>query len=181
MSALAERFSKRQKHGFGWVLFVSWLLLSSLALFRFGFSHYGEFDPELRWSATEPQLKLATLQIPDTRGWQLVHVLDSQCGCSRLAQQHVATLSQQLQLSASQQHYRSVAELAAVGFQLPAVPAVLVFEHGSLRYAGPYASGPLCSASNSFLPALLAGQSRLPGSWLNGETKACRCLVSPAT
>lgn len=156
-------------------------MLSSVALFRFGFSHYGEFDPEQQWSASGPDLTLAALQISDSTGWQLVHVLDSQCGCSRLAQQHVATLSQQLQLSASQQHYRSAAELASAGFRLPAVPAVLVFEHGILRYAGPYASGPLCSAGNSFLPALLSGQSRLPGSWLNGEAMACRCLVSPAS
>lgn len=153
-------------------------MLSSVALFRFGFSYYGEFDPQQQWSAAAPQVTLAALQIQDATGWQLVHVLDSQCGCSRLAQQHVATLSQQLQLSVSQQHYRSATELAAAGFRLPAVPAVLVFEHGILRYAGPYASGPLCSSSNSFLPALLLGQSRLPGSWLNGETKACRCLVS---
>lgn len=156
-------------------------MLSSVALFRFGFSHYGEFDPQQQWSAAAPQVTLAALQIQDATGWQLVHVLDSQCGCSRLAQQHVATLSQQLQLSSSQQHYRSATELAAAGFRLPAIPAVLVFEHGILRYAGPYASGPLCSASNSFLPALLSGQSRLPGSWLNGEAMACRCLVSPAS
>lgn len=154
------------------------MLLSSVGLYRLGFSHYGEFDPLQQWSATEPRLTLAALQVADTAGWQLVHVLDNQCGCSRLAQQHLTTLSQELQLSEKQQHYRTAAELAAVGFPLPAVPAVLAFEHGILRYAGPYASGPLCSSNDSFLPALLLEQSRLPGSWLNGETKACRCLVS---
>lgn len=173
--------SRRQRLWLAWSLFISWLLLSSIALYRFGNSHYGVFDPELQWAGQTVPLSLAALNITAASERQLVHVLDNQCGCSRLARQHLQALSAELEQNAVEQHFRSAAELAAAGFQLPAVPAVLVFQHGKLLYAGPYASGPLCSPGNSFLPALFSGQSRLPGTWLNGETKACRCLVSPGT
>lgn len=171
-------FKPRTKLWLAGIVFVCWLLSSSLILFRFGFSHYGVFDPTQQWAWQSQSLNLQQVGLTPIEGWQLIHVLDGSCGCSRLARQHVSLLQQDFNLTAQQQFFLTAAQLAAAGFNLPAVPAVLLFEDGQLRYAGPYASGPLCSPGNSFLTALLAGYTALPGTWLNGETKACRCLVS---
>lgn len=162
------------------LLFISWLLFSSALLFRFGFAHYGTFDQQQLWRFDAGEVTLQQLAIPVAANWQVVHVLDNNCGCSRLAKSHASMFSELYHLPATQQWHRSAAELAAAGFPLPAVPAVLLFDHGKLIYAGPYASGPLCSTNNSFLTSLLSRQTLLAGVWLNGESKACRCLVSPA-
>lgn len=163
------------------MLFFSWLLLGSLLLFRFGFAFYGTFDEEQRWHTATPSVTLAQLAIPVTAGWQVVHVLDSHCGCSRFAKEHAAMFTSQYALAEQQQSYRTAQELAAVGFIIPAVPAVLLFDQGILIYAGPYASGPLCSTQQSFLHSLISRQTQLEGLWLNGESKACRCLVTPTS
>lgn len=165
----------------GCLLFSVWLVFSSVGLYRLGFSHYGVFDPQQLWLGQGQQLTLANLNIDASFDWQLVHVLVSECVCSRLARKHLLALDESLAQQDVRQHFRSANELAAAGFTLPAVPAVLVFQDGQLKYAGPYASGPLCSSTNSFLPALFSGQRQIPGTWLNGETKACRCLVSSTT
>lgn len=163
------------------LLFFSWLLISSLVLFRFGFAYYGTFDEEQRWQINAPSLTLAQLAIPVTAGWQVVHVLDPRCGCSRFAKEHAAMFTSLYDLAEQQQTYRTAQELVAAGFVIPAVPAVLLFDHGTLIYAGPYASGPLCSTQHSFLHSLISRQTQLEGLWLNGESKACRCLVTPTS
>jgi hypothetical protein len=158
------------------LLFGVWILLVSVALYRLNFTDYGEFDADFRWHGVQAKLDVALLQLPASDDWQLVHVLAPACRCSVLAQQHIAQLSTELALRPEQQFYRSAAEIAAAGLLLPALPAVLVLQQGQLIYAGPYASGPECSAATSFLPALVRGELRLSATWLNGETKACRCL-----
>ncbi|MDP5208045.1 DUF6436 domain-containing protein, partial [Alishewanella sp. SMS9] len=154
--------------------------VSSVFLFKFGLNQYGEFDPNQQWTTQPPVLSLTELGLVNNTGWHVVHVLESQCGCSRLAREHADVFSERYQITAQQQSYRSAAELAAANFVLPAVPAVLLFDDGQLVYAGPYASGPMCSTSDSFLTSILARSVQLPGLWLNGEVKACRCLVTPS-
>lgn len=173
-------FKPRTKVLLASLLFAGWLISSSIILFRFGFLNYGVFDPQQEWAWQQQSLSLTELQLPTSTGWQLIHVLDDSCGCSRLARQHISLFSDDYGVAAEQQYFMSAIELANAGFPLPAIPAVLLFHEGQLMYAGPYASGPLCSPSKSFLTALLSGQTNLPGTWLNGETKACRCLVSAA-
>lgn len=174
-------FNPRQRLVAALLLFVAWLVFSSVLLYRFGFAHYGTFDEKQLWRFDSSGVTLSALAIPEIAGWQVVHVMDQNCGCSRLAKSHAAMFRELYQLPASQQLYRSATELSAAGFTLPAVPAVLLFDHGKLIYAGPYASGPLCSTNNSFLTSLISRQTQLEGLWLNGESKACRCLVSPST
>ena len=174
-------FSPRQRLIAALLLFGSWLLFSGLLLYRFGFAHYGTFDERQLWRFDTTGVTLQQLAIPVEAGWQVVHILDKNCGCSRFANSHVGMFSDLYQLAAERQLYRSAAELAAAGFTLPAVPAVLLFDHGKLMYAGPYASGPLCSTNNSFLTSLISRQTQLEGLWLNGESKACRCLVTLGT
>lgn len=169
----------RQRLAAALLLFFAWLIFSSVLLYRFGFAHYGTFDDKQLWRFDSAGLRLSQLAIPEVAGWQVVHVLDKNCGCSRLAKSHASLFRELYQLPVEQQLYRSAAELTAAGFTLPAVPAVLLFDHGKLIYAGPYASGPLCSTNNSFLTGLISRQTQLEGLWLNGESKACRCLVSP--
>lgn len=173
-------FSPRQRLWCALSLFLGWLLFSSVLLYRFGFAHYGTFDAQQQWQFDAAGISLQQLAIPVTQGWQVVHVLDKTCGCSRFASSHAKLFTEQYQLPQAQQEYRSAAQLAAAGFELPAVPAVLLFDDGKLMYAGPYASGPLCSTSDSFLTSLISRQVKLNGLWLNGESKACRCLVSPS-
>lgn len=174
-------FNPRQRLVAALLLFLGWLAFSSVLLYRFGFAHYGTFDDKQLWRFDSAGITLSQLSIPQVDGWQVVHVLDTTCGCTRLAKAHAGMFKELYQLPAAQQLYRSPAELAAAGFVLPAVPAVLLFDQGKLVYAGPYASGPLCSTNNSFITSLLSGQTQLEGLWLNGESKACRCLVSPGT
>lgn len=178
---IIRSFSPRQRIAAALLLFIAWLLFSSVLLYRFGFAHYGTFDEKQLWRFDSTGITLSQLAIPEVSGWQVVHVLDSNCGCSRLAQSHAGMFRELYELPASQQLYRTAAELAAAGFVLPAVPAVLLFDQGKLVYAGPYASGPLCSTNNSFITSLISRQTQLEGLWLNGESKACRCLVSLGT
>lgn len=178
LELIISRFTPRGRLMVALALFISWLLFSSVLLYRFGFAHYGTFDPKQYWQFNPAGLTLSALAVPVLPGWQVVHVLDSHCGCSRLAKPHAELFRELYQLSPEQQQYLSAAELAAAGFTLPAVPAVLLFDNGKLMYAGPYASGPLCSTNNSFLTSLLSRDTQLGGLWLNGESKACRCLVS---
>lgn len=159
-------------------MLIAWLILSAFLLHRFGFAHYGLFDAEQRWHFDSPGLAVSALHITPEQGFQVVHVLDDNCGCSRFAAAHAKVFAGIAAPLAKQQWYRSAAEVAAAGFTLPAVPAVLLFEQGQLVYAGPYASGPLCSVRDSFLVQVLSGQVHLAGLWLNGESNACRCLVS---
>lgn len=163
------------------VLFILWIVSVSAALFHLSFTNYGEFDPEFKWLGLHDSINGQQLTLPPSSGLQLVHVLDPSCSCSALAEQHIATLNQQLALDNNQHFYRTAAEVDAAGLPIPALPAVLVFKAGRLLYAGPYASGPQCSAADSFLPALLRGELQIPATWLNGETKACRCLQQQQT
>lgn len=160
-------------------LFSTWLIITSILLYRFGFAHYGTFDAEQQWHYGTPAITLPQLNIPVEQGWQVVHVLDKHCGCSRFARSHVELFADNYQVPSSRQHYLSAEIIAKAGLTIPAVPAVLLFDNGQLMYAGPYASGPLCSTNDSFLTSLLSRQVALNGLWLNGESKACRCLVSP--
>lgn len=174
---LKFQLSAQQKLWLGILLFGLWLVLVSVALYRLSFTDYGEFDPEFSWLGLRTELNAKQFDLPASPDWQLVHVLAKSCRCSALAEQHISELSTALNLAPTQHFYRNAAEVAEAGLTLPAVPAVLVFNAGKLVYAGPYASGPQCSASDSFLPALLRGELALPAAWLNGETKACRCLT----
>ncbi len=162
----------------GILLFGLWIVLVSIALYRLSFKDYGEFDPEFSWLGLRTELGAKQFDLPASSDWQLLHVLAKSCPCSALAEQHIAALNSELNLTTTQHFYRTVEEVEAAGLPLPAVPAVLVFHAGKLVYAGPYASGPRCSAADSFLPALLRGELALPAAWLNGETKACRCLTA---
>lgn len=159
-------------------LFLVWFLFVSVALYQMSFADYGEFDPSYKWHGLRVTLDRDKLQLPKQQDWQLVHVLPKHCRCSALAEQHRKDISVELSLTDDQQFYRTVEQVEAAGLQLPAVPAVLVFNAGKLVYAGPYASGPRCSTTHSFLPALIRGNVQLPATWLNGETKACRCVIT---
>lgn len=157
------------------LLFGGWISLGSAALFYLGQRHYGEFAGAERWQVDG--LSLTALGLPLQEGITLLHVMDDGCPCNYRARGHQRALVQDASLSQLQHHYSSAAVLAQAGFALPATPAVLVFINGQLQYAGPYASGVLCSVNDSFVIPLITQQVKLPGAWLNGEAKACRCIV----
>tara|TARA_B100001059_G_scaffold235832_1_gene283088 strand:- start:66945 stop:67451 length:507 start_codon:yes stop_codon:yes gene_type:complete len=163
-------------------VFVAWVLLASAGLFYFGNQNYGPFAADARWPQQTPaEFNLIALNITGNTGIQVVHVQQPQCSCNSKAKQHIALFDSDYQVPLSAQHQRSLTEVAAAGFNLPASPAVLIFDNGTLIYAGPYATGPLCSVADSLIAPILLKQVTLPGLWLNGEAKACRCLFNPAS
>ncbi|HAW91989.1 MULTISPECIES: DUF6436 domain-containing protein [unclassified Arsukibacterium] len=160
------------------VVFVVWVVLASAGLFYFGNQNYGQFDDSGSWQVSAPKaLAIETLGIAPEAGKQVVHVGQPECVCNRLASQHIASFTEAYQLPANKQFYRQLQQVSGAGLMLPATPAVLIFDNGQLIYAGPYATGPMCSVSTSLIAPILKGDVNLAGLWLNGEAKACRCVV----
>lgn len=163
------------------VLFIVWVALSSVGLFYYGNQHYGNFDANTNWqTSVAGPLNTAALGITAQAGIQVVHVQQGGCICNTVANQHIALFSREYAVPQPRQYHRQAVDIAATGFSVPATPAVLIFNDGALIYAGPYATGPLCSAADSVIAPLLLKQIQLPGVWLNGEAKACRCVVKQA-
>lgn len=164
------------------LLFTLWLVLVSIALFYFGNKDYGQFDNNQNWQASAPStLAIKTLGIMPTTGKQVVHVQQAHCSCNSRTKQHIALFTTDYQLPAEKQFRRKLDQVNAAGLLLPATPAVLIFNNGKLLYAGPYATGPMCSVTNSLIAPILTGEVNLTGLWLNGEAKACRCLASQSS
>ncbi|MDX1676761.1 DUF6436 domain-containing protein [Arsukibacterium sp.] len=160
------------------VLLVSWLIFASAGLFYFGNQHYGPFDPDKQWqNPLAAVFSIEALGIAATAGKQVVHVRLAQCACNNHVNAHISRLNNDSQLAATAQFTRQVSEITVAGLALPAAPAVLIFENGQMIYAGPYASGPLCSPSDSLIAPILRNEVQLAGVWLNGEAQACRCLT----
>ncbi len=169
----------RRKVWLAVVVFLSWLILSSVALFYFGNQHYGQFDPKLQnnWLNSR-SFQLHQLGLAVMPGIQVVHVQQANCICNSRAKLHITQFEEKYLLAAQAQTQLTYDQVLQAGLTLPATPAVLVFQHGELIYAGPYATGPLCSVSASIIAPIITKAVTLPGLWLNGEAKACRCLVS---
>lgn len=168
----------RHKVALALAIFVLWLGLTSLALFKFGNENYGVFAFDTNWqNPALAKFNLTSLGIAESAGIQVVHVKQDNCICNNRAQLHQDQFSQQYNIDETAQFSRSIQQVADVGFNLPAAPAVLIFDSGVLLYAGPYATGPMCSISDSLIAPILLQQIKLPGPWLNAEAKSCRCLV----
>lgn len=179
---MINRLTLQKKVFFLTAIFVAWIVLTSIALFNAGNQFYGEFASNSNWSLramSSVQLEISALGIDDNAGIQVVHVLQDGCICNDKTLLHKAEFSNLYQLSPSAQFERSVKDVAAAGLDLPATPAILIFNANKLLYAGPYSTGPMCSISDSLIAPILLQQVSLPGTWLNGEAKACRCVVKP--
>ena len=158
-------------------LFIVWVVAASAGLFYFGNQHYGQFAGDTDWHhSAAAEFHLSALNVDVSPGIQVVHVRQPTCVCNSRAEDHIALFASDYQVPVIAQHQRKLADIAAAGFMLPASPAVLIFDNGLLIYAGPYATGPLCSVSDSLIAPILLKDVQLPGLWLNGEVKACRCL-----
>ncbi|MCC5451233.1 DUF6436 domain-containing protein [Rheinheimera sp. UJ51] len=163
------------------LLFISWIAIASIGLYLFGQQYYGLFDQTGVWQRqTSAAFAIERLGIAPANDKQVVHVTQTGCVCNRLAAEHRDLFTHSYQITANRQFQFSAEQLQAAGFSLPAAPAVLIFEQGQLIYAGPYATGPLCSVDDSLIAPILRNTLQLPGLWLNGEVKACRCLVTPS-
>ena len=158
-------------------LFSCWAILTSLALFYFGNQNYGAFAANDDWhSISEQSISPLSLGLPLQPGFQIVHVRQQGCICNRRADQFKTFLLREYNVNKYKQYDIDISQLAAAGISLPASPAVLIFQQGQLIYAGPYASGPLCSVDESLITPILQEKITFPGLWLNGESKSCRCL-----
>ncbi len=170
--------SNSPKRAMLFLVFVVWFVLASAGLFYVGNQHYGHFDPSGNWPAIAPKtFSSSALGILAAPGKQVVHVQQTQCSCNRLTKQHISQFTDEYLVPSSAQFKRQLSQVAAAGLPLPAAPAVLIFEDGRLIYAGPYATGPSCSLADSLIAPILRNEIKLPGVWLNGEVKACRCLA----
>jgi hypothetical protein len=158
------------------VIFLCWIVLSSLLLFYLGNRYIGSFSATFDWGS--PTLEIQALGVQPERGFQLVHVFAKGCVCNTRAKAHLTQLTQQLLLPPESQSTISTQKLAAAGFRLPATPAVLIFSDGKLIYAGPYASGSACAVQDSLIAPILQQELILPGLWLNGNVNTSRCPLS---
>lgn len=166
------------KIGLGWLIFGIWIISTSWLLYQTGQQHYGEFDPQRQLQQQMKQLpQLNAIAQPQNGNAVVLHVLDESCPCYQKALAHIQTIQASLAQQPLQQRYLTSAQLRAVGVTVPATPMVIYLQDQHIRYSGPYASGPACSALDDLLGAVLQNTVQTPGSWLNSETQACRCLI----
>lgn len=168
------------------LVFVLWVVASSIYLYVWAFTDYGYFDEQNQWlgliKTTPEQAKLVafldTSEPLRINQRLLVHIREQGCRCNAYADQHANDLLTGIE---GQQVTLTVEEAEALNIPIPATPMVAVFQltknTAELIYAGPYASGPFCAADDSFLPAVLGGGLNISGPWLNGGVKACRCIA----
>lgn len=171
---------KLKSRAIGWTLLGLWLLTSSVLLFRFGSSDFGEFDPQLQLQQHPKQLAaLLRLSAANSGETLLLHVMDPACRCAALAENHLQQLQPALAIQPKlRQLALSPHQLQQAGIAVPATPMIIVLRDQKLIYSGPYASGPSCSIGDSLLDQVLRQKLQTPASWLNSETAACRCLSS---
>src|SRR5690554_4902886 len=160
----------RRTIGIAAAIVAGWAV-SAWLLYSLTFANVGEFDPNQIWLGESASMSAESLGLERSDDIQVVHVRAPFCSCNPLADQHVAALPQNVQ-----QHWRSADSLQAHGVTLPATPAVLIFQQNQLIYAGPYASGALCSVENSLIDDILTGKQQLAGTFYNGMVRTCRCL-----
>jgi len=163
----------------GWALLLLWLIGTSVLLFRFGQSDYGEFDPRLQLQQHPAKLvDFIALSAAKPGETILLHVLDPACRCAVLAREHISQLQAALQnIPQLRQITLTPWLLQQRGIAVPATPMIVVLRDQQLIYSGPYASGPACSIGDSLLDQVLQQKLQTPASWLNSETAACRCLT----
>jgi hypothetical protein len=160
-------------------LLAVWIAGSAGAFYWFFLGHYGVFDENLLWQQRplvpeQVQSQLRHQLQPDSR-WQAVLISDPQCSCSSFAKEHLLRLQQrQPNLLVTE---LTTAQAQSLGLEVIAAPLLLLFRQQHLLYAGPLATDLMCSDNASLLDGIVAGNTVLPGFWLNGESTACRCLV----
>ena len=76
-----------------------------------------------------------------------------------------------------EQIFQSVSDMQQLGIDVPATPMIILMNEGQLNYAGPYATGPLCTAQTDILLPIVKGDVLLSGPWLNSAAVSCRCRV----
>ncbi|MCC5880971.1 MAG: hypothetical protein JJU03_13895 [Idiomarina sp.] len=159
------------------LVLITWLGLSSIAMYYFVFADYGEFDPEQQWLGWQPPADLgAKLSLADdNRQWSIVHVRSEGCSCNSYLTTHLQDLTREH--SGVDQIDASIDTLNEYGFVVPAAPMAMIFQGQHLVYAGPYASGPFCASEDSLINDLLDQRTQLAGTYLQGLVKACRCLI----
>jgi hypothetical protein len=161
------------------VLLALWIAGSAAAFYWFFLSNFGVFDEQGLWQQqpllpAQVQLQLNQQLVPDIP-WQAVFVSDSSCSCSSFAREHLQRIQQsQPTLAVIELTLQQATEL---GINSIATPLLLLFQHNKLIYAGPLATDLLCSDNASVLEGIVAGNTQLPGLWLNGESTACRCIL----
>lgn len=144
-------------------------------MYGFIFSDYGEFDPEQQWLGYQAAPSLTQFGIAGKTRFTLIKVTAPSCNCNSYLESHLTELQEDLEGSIEIVP-RTVAQVEASGFTVPATPMALVFDNHTLAYAGPFASGPFCASEDSLIRDILSGKTRLAGLYLNGLVQACRCL-----
>lgn len=144
---LASATTKPQ--AMGWALLLLWLVATSVLLFRFGQSDYGEFDPKLQLrqhpAKLDDFLELSAAKLGETI---LLHVLDPACRCAALAEDHIA------QLQPSLQNLPKLRQLAPIPLLPPSAPTRRArnIPHREIRRAGVVRCGHLRLVAPSAWP-----------------------------
>lgn len=152
-----------------WWILAIWLLATTIFLFWWRLINYGVFDPHSAWLDNAP-LAVSGDSTPLT-GKHIYHVR-SGCYCDVLADRHVDLMAAYPDY---QQHRVSATDMREMGIPVPSTPMLVVVEQGHVIYAGPYAAGPSCSPSASFIPQIIGPERKITTPWYNGNVSACRC------
>lgn len=159
------------------LILAVWVPASLLLLNRFGDSYTGVFDPDDRLGSLQSNYPVLTQQLNLTTGAAtIIHVLDENCACYDQTVEHLRYLTQEIPGHINQL-YKSVAQMQQLGIDVPATPMIILLSDDQLNYAGPYATGPLCTAQSDILLPIVKGEVALAGPWLNSAAVSCRCSV----
>jgi hypothetical protein len=159
------------------VILTAWVPASLVLLDQFGKSYTGVFDPDDRlWSLTSAYTLLESQFGLSKSHATVIHVLDENCACYDQTVQHLQYLSQSMP-DGVEQIFQSVSDMQQLGIDVPATPMIILMNEGQLNYAGPYATGPLCTAQTDILLPIVKGDVLLSGPWLNSAAVSCRCRV----
>lgn len=179
-----------QKKAFITLLLLTWITTMLTALWWYQARYIRPFD-------MADTLFLGNgLQLPDELAGEgpirLVHFWEPACPCNAGNQQHLAEIMHEFaddvqfyhvqksgsrgQLPGPLQRMQPITRMTG-SEQLPASPAVAIFDHyGQLAYFGPYSEGAVCTSSNSFIePILEALRQGRPVATGNTLASGCFC------
>lgn len=123
-----------------------------------------------QWYAGLPATERSAGQI------QIMHFYSADdCPCESYRTAHLADI--QMKLAGIAQRDIRAADALAAGLNIPAVPAVAVWdEKGQLAYFGPYSAGVVCGQGDDFVGRVLnlLARGQNPG-WVNTTGVGCFC------
>lgn len=156
----------------------TWLILSAFAFWWFEWRYWGSYSQQLIQFDSQAVTDLYPILMEHSSNQKLVvHFTDDNCPCESYRSVHVDKIKPML--ASSHQINMNPAEQARFGVEIPATPAVAIWdEDGQFAYFGPYSSGMTCGAGLDFIALVFSKlASGVNPSWLNTQGYGCFCAL----